>query len=69
MRIKMELNPQELQNLIAFGNRATMQGNEADTWVALKGKLSVELNAQMVELSEKVEMPGGDGAPKLSSID
>lgn len=43
----MKLNPAELQNLIAFGNRAMMPGSEADTWVELKTKLAVELKRIM----------------------
>lgn len=38
----LNLTIEEISNLIAFGNRATMQGKEADTWYHLKVKLGAE---------------------------
>jgi len=38
------LNKADLQNLIAFGNRAQMSGLEADSWVELKQRLVMEFS-------------------------
>lgn len=35
----VRLTDQDIQNLVAFGNRADMKGKEADTWVDLKMRL------------------------------
>ena len=37
--ITLTLTPDEVRNLVAFGNRATMKGSEADLWVGLKMKV------------------------------
>ena len=37
--LSIQLTASDCQNLIAFGNRASMKGNEADLWVALKMKV------------------------------
>jgi len=51
---KLKLTIDELRNMIAFGNRAQMNGAEADTWVALKAKLMAE--GQRLE-AERKELP------------
>lgn len=38
-RLAIHLTPDQIKNLVAFGNRATMKGSEADLWVALKTEL------------------------------
>lgn len=38
-RLAIYLTPDQIKNLVAFGNRATMQGSEADLWVALKAEV------------------------------
>lgn len=44
--ITLQLTAEEANNLIAFGNRATMTGAEADTWVDLKKKVALQVETQ-----------------------
>lgn len=37
--LAINLSPDQIRNLVAFGNRATMKGSEADLWVALKNDI------------------------------
>lgn len=53
----MELTNDDLQNMIAFGNRADMKGAEADTWFFLKQKLGTELNARQAAALSANEEP------------
>lgn len=52
-----KLTTDDIQNIIAFGNRATMNGAEADTWVRLKMKLSEETQRRQLAEAE----PHGEG--------
>jgi hypothetical protein len=55
----------DLANIIAFGNRASMTGAEADTWVELKRKLFATLARAEQGLVEKlVEQPDQEPAPR-----
>lgn len=45
MRLTLELNDVDVENLIAFGNRAQMSGAEAEVWVRLKMGLIDALEA------------------------
>lgn len=65
-----QLTNEDLQNMIAFGNRAQMQGKEADTWFFLKQKLGTELTTRLqaaeaangAEKTPGLELVGEDGA-------
>ena len=66
----MNLTIEDVQNLIAFGNRATMQGKEADTWVELKQRLGAEgerlVNIKLDE-NKKAQLEAvPDAKPKLN---
>ena len=39
--VSLTLTNHDIQNIVAFGNRAHMTGQEADTWVDLKIRLSM----------------------------
>ena len=54
--MKLELTPDEIRNLIAFGNRADMKGSEADLWVGLKTRILKQVQEQ--ESSAKKEAAG-----------
>ena len=51
----IQLTSPELENLIAFGNRGTMTGVEADLWVDLKGKLAEAIAAPEPEADGPVK--------------
>lgn len=38
--VTLTIDQRDIQNIIAFGNRATMTGAEADTWAELKQRLA-----------------------------
>ena len=44
--VTLNLTPDDVRNLVAFGNRATMKGAEADLWVKLKVKVLEQADAQ-----------------------
>lgn len=44
--ITLTLTPDDVRNLVAFGNRATMKGSEADLWVGLKMKVLKQADEQ-----------------------
>ena len=58
----MKLSIDDCQNIIAFGNRASMQGKEADCWVELKNRIGAE-GQRLVQ--EKIE---SEGQPKLTAV-
>jgi len=45
--VTLTLTIDDARNLIAFGNRATMNGSEADLWVALKMKVLKQVDDQV----------------------
>jgi hypothetical protein len=53
VRVQITLSNHDIANLIAFGNRAQMNGQEADTWVYLKHNLVAAL-----ESADKAGDPG-----------
>lgn len=55
--ITVTLTDDDLANLVAFGNRAQMNGAEADTWVALKQRL-IEARRQLHDTSLDVGAGG-----------
>ena len=61
----MKLTIEDVQNLIAFGNRATMQGKEADTWVELKQRLGAEGQRLVAEMQAAAE----EEKPHLESVE
>lgn len=44
--ITIQLTRGEIHNLIAFGNRASMTGLEADEWVAVKNNLARQIQPE-----------------------
>ena len=60
---KLKLTIEDVQNLIAFGNRATMQGKEADTWVELKNRLGAEGNRLVAEMQAEKDKPKLEAVP------
>lgn len=50
--------------MIAFGNRASMSGAEADTWVELKRKL---FNALAIAERPLIESVTGEGQDKIQA--
>lgn len=60
------LTDSDLTNLVAFGNRASMTGAEADTWVELKQRLTKARDATNdddgvpgIDLDDEDLKPGG----------
>lgn len=47
--VAIPLSESDVKNIIAFGNRSTMSGVEADTWVELKNRLAGEFRAGLPE--------------------
>jgi hypothetical protein len=61
--ITLRLTEGQIRDLIAFGNRAQMSGQEAPVWVELNGRLMQaikEADQEELDLSEVAELsPGG----------
>lgn len=55
----------DLANLIAFGNRAHMSGQEADTWVDLKHRLVATLD--QLDGKPQIAIPGAGELPPGSA--
>ena len=62
--LSIQLTTTDCQNFVAFGNRATMSGKEADTWVALKMKLLHQVQDAQTAAQEKPQ----DRAPDLHAV-
>lgn len=60
---QLKLTIEDLNNMISFGNRAQMQGSEADTWVDLKTRLSVEGQRMVRERMTKENEEGPKAVP------
>ncbi len=66
--VSLTLTNHDIQNIVAFGNRALMKGQEADTWVELKIRLSAAVEQAehgdaglMLPPEEYPVNPGGTG--------
>lgn len=60
IQAQVPLSNHDLANLIAFGNRASMSGAEADTWVELKTRLITALAAADEEAAKPLIETGED---------
>jgi hypothetical protein len=61
--VEVRMTNDDLANIIAFGNRASMTGAEADTWVELKRKLFATLAHAEQSLVEELVGPDQEPAP------
>lgn len=63
MKVQITLTNHDIANLIAFGNRAQMNGHEADTWVYLKHNLVAALQAGEQASGPGIVIPDGPELP------
>lgn len=59
--VPIPLTKSDIQNLIAFGNRSQMSGQEAEIWVELKHRLAQAYDAAVNADEERRLKPVPDG--------
>ena len=66
--LSIQLTVSDCQNVVAFGNRATMQGKEADLWVGLKMKILSQVERHAERQAERSKGIFDDGEPALTAV-